>query len=58
MESPNDPKPSIKNWKWILHDLTEKDVKIWLIDYYIADMVIEKDNAETRFGNGFPVKLA
>ncbi|MEG0552931.1 MAG: propanediol/glycerol family dehydratase large subunit [Carnobacterium sp.] len=47
MESPNDPKPSIKIENGII---TELDGKIRedfdLIDYYIADYGIEKGNAE------------
>ncbi|EAH2637960.1 propanediol/glycerol family dehydratase large subunit [Listeria monocytogenes] len=47
MESPNDPKPSIKIENGIITELDGKRREDFdLIDYYIADYGIEKDNAE------------
>ena len=47
MESPNDPKPSIKIENGIITELDGKRREDFdLIDYYIADYGIKKDNAE------------
>ena len=47
MESPNDPKPSIKIENDVITELDgKKRADFDLIDYYIADYGIDKDNAE------------
>ncbi|MGO3732300.1 MAG: propanediol/glycerol family dehydratase large subunit [Vagococcus sp.] len=47
MESPNDPKPSIKIENGVITELDGKKREDFdLIDYYIADNGIDKDNAE------------